>query len=112
MTTTIWSLLLVGALVALTYKRSSLKVAAGVMAAFTVAALVFGAATAVTVISLIVAGALGVLSLDGFRTNTVTKPILNFYKKILPPPSVKLWKPVQYGGMVNCSLVSQTGRCC
>ena len=87
MTTTIWSLLLVGALVALTYKRSSLKVAAGVMAAFTVAALVFGAATAVTVISLIAAGALGVLSLDGFRTNTVTKPILNFYKKILPQMS-------------------------
>ncbi|WP_300432685.1 acyl-CoA dehydrogenase [uncultured Thalassolituus sp.] len=87
MTTTIWSLLLVGVLVALTYKRSSLKVAAGAMAAFTVAAFVFGASTAVSVIALIVAAALGVLSLDGFRTNTVTKPIFNFYKKILPQMS-------------------------
>jgi len=87
MTTTIWSLLLVGVLVALTYKRSSLKVAAGAMAAFTVAALFFSESTTVTVIGAIAAIALGVLSLDGFRTNTVTKPIFNFYKKILPQMS-------------------------
>ena len=87
MTTTIWSLLLVGVLVALAYKRSSLKVAAGALAAFAVAAFIFDAASTLTVISLIFAVGFGVLSLDGFRANSVTRPIFNFYKKILPKMS-------------------------
>ena len=87
MTTTIWSLLLVGALVALAYKRSSLKVSAIALVAFAVAAFIFDAPTTLTVISLIFAAGFGVLSLDGFRANSVTRPIFAFYKKILPQMS-------------------------
>ncbi|MDF1763439.1 MAG: acyl-CoA dehydrogenase [Oleibacter sp.] len=87
MTTTIWSLLLVGLLVALTYKRSSLKVAAGALAAFTVVAIIAQAATAITVIALLLAVATGVLSLSAIRASVVTRPIFNIYKKILPKMS-------------------------
>ena len=83
-TTTVLSLLVIGALIALSYKRSTLTTAAATMAVITVISLIAGAAGAVTVIALLFAAAFGVLSMAGFRAKTVTAPIFNLYKKIMP----------------------------
>ena len=83
-TTTVLSLLVIGALIALSYKRSNLKTAAATMAVITVISLIAGAAGAVTVIALLFAAGFGVLSMAGFRAKTVTAPIFNLYKKIMP----------------------------
>ena len=82
-TTTVLSLLVIGALIALSYKRSTLTTAAATMAVITVISLIAGAAGAVTVIALLFAAAFGVLSMAGFRAKTVTAPIFNLYKKIM-----------------------------
>lgn len=83
----IWTVLFIGALVGLAYTRSKLKNAAIVMAVFAIVSLIFAAPGAVFWLSVIVAIVLGVLSAEGFRANTMTKPIFEIYKKIMPSMS-------------------------
>ncbi len=87
MTGSVWSLLLVAVLVALTYKRAPLKMSAISLGIFAVVAFVGGAATTIAVIAALVAIACGVLSLESFRANTITRPIFSLYKKMLPKMS-------------------------
>lgn len=87
MTTTVWSLLLVAALVALAYKRASLKTSAVAMAVITLGALFANAATPIIITALLFAAAFGLLSLTGLRANLITKPIFALYKKIMPKMS-------------------------
>ena len=87
MTTSIWALLLVVALIALAYKKANLKVSSIAIAAITIAAYFTDATTGFVITSAIVAAVFGVLSLSGFRANTLTRPIFAIYKKILPEMS-------------------------
>lgn len=87
MTGTIWSLLLVGAFIALAYKRSSLKIAAVLLAGFAAAAFYAAAPVAIFWIAAVTAAGFAVLSLSAFRANSITRPIFALYKKILPKMS-------------------------
>jgi acyl-CoA dehydrogenase len=87
MTTTTWALLLVAALVGLAYKKAGLKTSAIVTGAILAAAYLTDAATGFIVTTAIFTAAFGVLSLAGFRANTITRPIFAIYKKILPQMS-------------------------
>lgn len=87
MTTTTWTALLIVALIALAYKKANLKVSAIVLAAITAAAYFLDAANGFIVTAVIFTAVFGVLSLSGFRANTLTRPIFAIYKKILPEMS-------------------------
>lgn len=78
------TLLLIVALLALAYKRVNLTTSAMVMAAVTCTLFFIGTSSTVLIISLLSTAALAVLSLESFRSNTLTRPVFAMYKNILP----------------------------
>ena len=83
----LWTLLFAAALITLAYKRISLINAALTMAAFSIAGWLFSAPGGLVTLALISAAIFGVLAQEGFRANTITKPIFRLYKKLLPEMS-------------------------
>ena len=102
MTTTIWAVLLLVALIGLAYKKANLQMSAIATAVIAAIAFFSDAATGFVVTAAIFTAVFGVLSLSGFRANTITRPIFAIYKKILR--ELIIFLSARIGGDMSTSL--------
>ena len=72
------------ALISLSYKRSSLRTSAIVIAAVTLLSIIAGASSVLTVLLLITVIITALLSIESLRQKHLSKPIFSWFKNVLP----------------------------
>jgi acyl-CoA dehydrogenase len=108
------ALLIVGAVAA--YHRMRLVIWAAATATALIGCMLLGANVTATIIATLMAALVAVpLLVPQIRLPYITKPLLGFYTKILPPLSETERVALEAGtvaGKASCSRASRIGTCC